>query len=222
MSLVARNAIIALVITLVLAGTVAYTVNYLNSARISDLSAIENQLSIEMLSLDTQFSLLENAPCENVASSTALISELSDLGERLSYAEVQLGKGNEQVIRLKEQYSLLEIRDYLITKQLSVACGMKPVIVLYFYSNTGDCDNCDKAGYALSYLHNTFPALRVYSFDYNLDLGALKTLISINKVQDTLPAFIINGKHSYGFTSLSDLEKQFPKGSLSTTTESSI
>jgi len=222
MSIVARNALIALLITIVLAGTVVYTINYLNSVRIAELTEIENQLSIDTLSLDTQFSLLEAAPCDSAASSTALISELADLGDRLSYAENQLGSDNAQVIRLKEKYSLLEIRDYLITKQFAAACGTKPVTVLYFYSNTGDCSDCDKAGYALSYLHNTYPALRVYSFDYNLDLGALKTFLAINKVEGPLPAFIVNGKHLYGFTSLADLEKIFPKGALATSTATSI
>jgi len=221
MSIVARNAIIALCITVALAGTVVYTINYLNGARVAELSTIEAQLSIDTLSLDTQFSLLEAAPCDSAASSTTLTGELADLGDRLSYTENQLGSDNAQVIRLKEQYSLLEIRDYLITKKLAAACGTKPVTVLYFYSNAGDCDDCDKAGYALSYLHNTYPALRVYSFDYNLDLGALKTFIAVNKVNGPLPAFVINGKHSNGFTTLTDLEKQFPKGALSTTTPSS-
>ncbi len=216
MSLVARNAVIALLITAVLTGTVAYAINYLNDARITELSAIEDQLSINSLSLETQFSLLEAAPCDSSASSTALMGELADFGSRLSYAESQLGSDDAQVIRLKERYSLLEIRDYLITKKLAEACGTKPVTVLYFYSNAGDCSDCDKAGYALSYLRDTYPMLRVYSFDYNLDLGALKTFIAVTKVQNTLPAFVINGKHSYGFTSLADLEKQFPKGALPT------
>src|SRR3990167_10384806 len=176
MSLAARNALIALGITLVLAGTVAYAINYLNQARITELSAIEDQLSIDILSLDTQFSLLEAAPCDSTASSTTLTSELANMGTRLSYAENQLGSDNTQVVRLKEQYSLLEIRDYLITNQLSASCGARPTTVLYFYSNAGDCADCDKAGYALSYLRTTYPALRVYSFDYNLDLGALRTL----------------------------------------------
>lgn len=218
MSLFARNSLIALAIAFVITGTVVYAVDYLNRARIAELSGIEEQLSIDTLSLDTQFLLLEAAPCDSAASSTTLTSELADLGNRLSYAEDQLGSDNPQVTRLKQQYSLLEIRDYLITKQLAAACGTKPVTVLYFYSNQGGCADCDRAGYALSYLHTTYPALRVYSFDYNLDLGALKTLITVEKVKDDLPAFIINGKHSYGFTSLEDLEKQFPKGALSTTT----
>lgn len=221
MSLVTRNVLIALFITFVLAGTVAYAVSYLNNARVAELLTIEDQISIDTLSLDTQFSLLETAPCDSVASSTTLISSLADLGNRLSYTENQLGSDNPQVQRLKQQYSLLEIRDYLITKQLAAACGTKPVTVLYFYSNAGDCADCDKAGYALSYLRTTYPTLRVYSFDYNLSLGALKTFITITKVKDTLPAFVIDGKRSYGFTSLADLEKQFPKGALATSTASS-
>lgn len=219
MSLVTRNALIALCITIALVGTVAYAVNYLNRARVAELTAIEDKLAIDILSLDTQFSLLTAAPCDSSASSTTLISELADLGTRLSYAENQLGSDNPQVIRLKDKYSLLEIRDYLITKQFAAACGTKPpVTVLYFYSNAGDCADCDKAGYALSYLRDTYPKLRVYSFDYNLDLGALKTLITVTKVQNSLPAFVINGKQSYGFTSLNDLENKFPKGSLATST----
>lgn len=213
-----RNALIALAITVALVATVVYAVAYLNNVRIAELGAIEDQLSVDTLSLDTQFSLLEKAPCDSMASSTLLTNELADLGSRLSYAEGQLGSDNPHVIRIKEKYSLLEIRDYLITKQFAAACGTKPVIVLYFYSNVGDCADCDRAGYALSYLHDTYPALRVYSFDYNLDLGALKTFIALNRVQNTLPAFVINGKNYYGFTSLADLEKQFPKGALATST----
>lgn len=219
MSLTARNALIALGITIALVSTVVYAINYLNQVRITELSAIQDKISIEILSLDTQFSLLSAAPCDSAASSTTLTGELADLGTRLAYTEDQLGSDNQQVLRLKNQYSLLEIRDYLITKQLAAACGTKPpVTVLYFYSNAGDCADCDKAGYALSYLRDTYPKLRVYSFDYNLDLGALKTLISVTKVKNSMPAFVINGKQSYGFTSLTDLESKFPKGSLATST----
>ncbi len=221
MSIFVRNSLIALLVAGVITGTVIYAVNYLNNARIAELSTMEDQISIDTLSLDMQFSLLEAAPCDSAASSTTLTGELTDLGDRLSYAEGQLGSDNPQVIQLKEQYSLLEIRDYLITKQLAAACGTKPITVLYFYSNAGDCGECDQAGYALSYLRNTYPSLRVYSFDYNLNLGALKTLITVMKVQDNLPAFVINGKYSYGFASLANLEKQFPKGALATTTATS-
>lgn len=219
MSIFTRNALIALLIAGTITGTVVYAVDYLNRARIAELTAIEDRLSIDTLSIDTQYSLLENESCDSAASSTTM-RELTDLGSRLSYTESQLGNKNPQVVHLKEQYSLLEIRDYLLTKRLAAACGRKPIIVLYFYSNAGDCEDCEKAGYALSYLRTTYPSLRVYSFDYNLQLGALKTLISVDEIKDTLPAFLIAGKRYYGFTSLADLEKQFPKGAFATTTTS--
>lgn len=218
MSIVVRNAVIALGVTALILGTVIAAVSYLNRERIAELTAIESQLSIDTLSLDTQFSILESAPCSVVDDGTELTAQLNDLGERLAYMESQLGSNDTQVTRLKQQYSLLEIRDYLVTKQLAKACGTKPVTVLYFYSNAGDCPDCERAGAALSYLHDQYPALRVYSFDYHLELGALKTFIAVDKVQPRLPAFIIQGRTYYGFTDLAALEKAFHKGALATTT----
>ena len=222
MSLTARNALIALIITGLIIGTIVYAIGYLNQQRIAELNAIQDQLSIDTLSLDTQFSLLESAPCSAASEGTELTSELNDLGDRLSYTEGQLGTDNAQVVLLKKQYSLLEIRDYLVTKQLASACGTKPVTVLYFYSNvSGECADCDRASYALSYLRQNYPNLRVYSFDYHLDVGALATLISLDKVRPEFPSFIIQGTPSYGFTDLATLEKQFPKGALATSTQAS-
>jgi hypothetical protein len=45
-------------------------------------------------------------------------------------------------------------------------------------------------GYVLTALRNKYPDLRVYSFDYHFDLGAIETLKSIFKVKDQLPALI--------------------------------
>jgi hypothetical protein len=223
MSDIARNVLIALGISLLTIGTIVWSVNYLNRTRIAELNSLQEQLSIDSLSLETQFSLLESAPCAETVSSTNktstdLTSKLDELGQKLSYTQSQLGTNNPEVVALARQYTLLEIRDYLITQKIKDACRTKTVTVLYFYSNKGDCADCDKAGYALSYLHDTYPNLRVYSFDYDLDLGALSTLKSQSKLTGELPAFVINGQTHYGFASTEDLLKKFPKGSLSTST----
>lgn len=221
-SLLARNVIISLVITVLLVGTVIYAINYLNQQRVQQLSDLQNQLATDTLSVETQFALLESAPCEDIAEGNTLSQEVSDLGDRLSVAESQLGTKNKQVIQLKEQYTLLQIRDYILTQRLEQTCGIKPTVVLYFYSNNpGACADCDRASYALSYLHNLNPQLRVYTFDYDLDLGALDTLKSVEKIQPKFPAFVINGKRSYGFTTLDDFEKLFPKDFFASSTASS-
>ncbi len=221
MSIFKRNALIALGITILIVGTIIYAVHYMDQQRLADITAIETQLSTDTLSLETQFSLLENAPCENVSNGVSFSQELSSLGDKLSFAEGRLGSTDAQVVQLKKEYALLEIRDYLLMRKLSKSCHLTPVVVLYFYSNAGDCPACDRAGYALSYLRQTYPRLRVYSFDYHLNLGALKTLIQVEKIKPDLPAFVIQGKRYYGFTSLSDLEKDFPPDLFATSTASS-
>jgi hypothetical protein len=222
MPLPLRNALIAFGITIAIIATVIYAINYLDRQRLAELTAIQTQLATDTLSIETQFSLLENAPCEDLTAGTELSQEVSALGDRLAGAEARLGSKNTQVIDLKKQYTLLQIRDYLLTKQLVKTCHLAPTVALYFYSNIpGSCENCDRASYALSYLHQTYPSLRVYSFDYDLDLGALKTLIAVEKVQQKFPAFVIDGKRSYGFTTLEDFEKRFPASLFATSTASS-
>lgn len=222
MPLFTRNSLIALAITITIIGTVLYAVNFLNQQRVAELRSIEDQLSTDTLSIETQFALLEEAPCEDIAAGTTLSQEVGGVGDKLAFAEGRAGANDPEVLRLKERYTLLQIRDYLLTKRLAETCGVKPVVALYFYSNVpGECADCDRAGYALSYLRQTYPALRVYSFDYHLDLAALRTFISVLKVHDgEFPAFVVQGKASYGFTSLEDLEKAFPKSLFATSTAS--
>ncbi len=221
MNIITRNALIALVITILIAGTITYTIHYINQQRLSEINAMQSQLSTDTLSLETQFALLENAPCQNITSGNSFSRNLSILGDRLSFAEERLGSQDSQVIELKKEYALLEIRDYLLMRKLSTTCHITPITVLYFYSNAGDCTTCDQAGYALSYLRKTYPRLRVYSFDYHLNLGALKTLVEIKKVKSTLPAFIIQGKHFYGFNSLQAFKQEFPKDLFASSTATS-
>jgi hypothetical protein len=220
-SILARNVILSLIITAALIGTVVYAINYLNRQRVEQLSDLQSQLATDTLSVETQFALLEEAPCEDISEGNTLSQEVSTLGDQLSATEAQLGSKNEQVVELKKQYTLLQIRDYLLTQRVSQQCGVKPTVVLYFYSNTpNSCEDCDRAAYALSYLHQENPQLHVYSFDYDLDLGALKTLIALEKVQPNFPAFVIDGKRSYGFTTLDDFETLFPKDFFASSTAS--
>ena len=222
MSLATRNAILALLITLAIAGSIVYAVNYLDRKRVAQLSDLQTRLATDTLSIETQFALLEGTSCTDLSEGNTLSSEMTSLGERLSFAESQLGTDNEQVIQLKKQYTLIQIRDYLLSKRLVETCDVDPTVVLYFYSNEpGACEDCDRASVALSYLHEQNPHLRVYSFDYNLDLGALKTLIAVEKVRPEFPAFVIDGEQEYGFEDIDAFKLNFPKDFFATSTASS-
>ena len=183
--------------------------NFFNSKKINQLKSTENSISLDLMNSETQFSLLEELSCKDI-SNTALSSELNSLADKITYSENNIGVKNIDVISLKKSYSLLEIKDYLLMKRITERCGEKSIFILYFYKND-NCDACTKQGYVLTSLRENYPNLRVYSFDYNLDLSAIKAMTSIYKVPDNLPAIVINGKVYSGLKSVEDIEKTFPE-----------
>lgn len=205
--------ILAFVITTAIFGTAFYVTSRLDARRVADIRATQEAISIDILSLETQFDLLGSLGCETITEGVVLSSELNTLAARLSVAENNLGSDNEEVISLKKQYSLLEIKDYLLMREISGKCpAFKPVSILYFYSNTENCEDCRRMGEVLSYLRNEYPDLRVYSFDYNLNLSALETLISLRRVEPKFPALIVNsGRPSYGFKSVDAMYEFIPE-----------
>ena len=183
--------------------------NYLNNKKIDQLKSIESTISLDLMSSEIQFSLLEELSCKDI-STTVLSSELNSLADKISYSENNIGLKNVDVVSLKKYYSLLEIKDYLLMKKITERCGQESIFVLYFYKND-NCDDCTRQGYVLTSLRENYPNLRVYSFDYNLDLSAIKAMVSIYKVPDDLPAIVINGKVYSGFKTIEEIEKTFPE-----------
>lgn len=204
-----KKYVIVFFITVTLFGSALYISYSLNNKRIDQLHADADKISLDILSSETQFSLLQELSCKDV-STTVLSSELNSLADKITYSEENIGNTNTDVISLKKSYSLLEIKDYLLMKKITERCGQKSIFILYFYNND-NCGDCTKQGYVLTSLREKYPNLRVYSFDYNLDLGAIKSMISIYKVADELPALVINGKVYNGFQSVEAIEKTFPQ-----------
>ena len=204
-----KKYLIVFFITVTLFGTAIGLSDYFNGRKIDELRLVQNQISTDLLSTETQFSLLEELSCKDL-SQTALSSELNSLADKIAYSETNIGVNNVDVVSLKKYYSLLEIKDYLLMKKITERCGQKPVFVLYFYDND-NCKDCTKQGYVLTSMREKYPNLRVYSFEYSINLSAIKAMISIYKVPNKLPALVINGRIYSGFQSVESIEKNFPK-----------
>ena len=202
--------IVAFLITAIIFATAVYASNYFNNKRIADVQATQDNISIDILSLETQFDLLAEHSCEDISENSVLSTEIQPLASRLSYLETQQGVNQDELTRLKRYYTLLQIKDLLLMQQVANNCHLKPVNILYFYSNKGDCADCEKQGYALTGLSEKYPTLRVYSFDYNIGLAALQTLVDIHDVKNQLPALVINNKVYYGLHTMDDIEKIAP------------
>ncbi|MDB5266441.1 MAG: hypothetical protein JWN89_256 [Parcubacteria group bacterium] len=186
-------------------GTAMYISNTLNQKKLDEVRTIEDKLSLNILSGETQSELLRETSCKDVKN-TFLTHELGDLGAKLSYAASQNSPDNAEVLNLKQYYYLLEIKDYLLMKNITAKCGIRPTFILYFYGDKSVCPDCEKTGFVLDALHEKYPDLRIYSFDYTSLEPAVKTLIGIYHVENRLPALIVNSDPFYGFKTLDTME----------------
>lgn len=191
--------------------------NYFSDKKIASLREIEDKISTDIMSSETQYALLAESSCKDL-SSNVLSQELNALAEKLTYTEQNLGSNSSDLLRLKTYYTLLQIKDYLLMKKISVKCGTKPVFILYFYST--NCGACEQQGYVLTYLRSLYPDLRIYSFDYNLDNSTIRTMISLYKIGEIVPAIVINDKVYNGFLDKDKLEGYLPAWMTATPTAS--
>ncbi len=201
--------VVTFIITAGIFITIFFVTKIINEKKLSEIRSIQDKISIDLLSSETQFSLLKRSTCTQDGNSL-LAPEIGKLGERLSFMESELGANNESVLGLKKYYSLLQIKDYLLGLELSEKCDFKPIYILYFYKN--DCTDCEKQGYVLTALREKYPELRVYSFDADLDLSAIATLETMYSISNEgLPALVINEKLYKGFQSIETIEKLIPE-----------
>jgi hypothetical protein len=212
--------IFTFVITASIFATAFFASTFFSGKRVENVKSIQDNIAIDILSSETQFDLLKEVPCANIDGSM-LSLELSTLGDKLSHTETERGADDAEIVYLKKYYSLLQIKDYLLSKKLVEKCGAtkKPVFIIYFYSNVGDCPDCQKTGYVLTRLKQMYPDLRVYSFDYNLDLAAVNSLKTIYRIKSPLPALVIEDETYSGYKSLEELDDLLPDTlKLATTT----
>lgn len=206
-----RKYIFTFALTATLFATAFFASSFFSEKRVESVKEIQDNIAIDILSSETQFDLLKEVSCTNVNDSM-LSPQLSEIGDKLSRTESDRGADDADVVYLKKYYTLLEIKDYLLSTKLVEKCGSakKPVFIIYFYSNKGDCPDCEREGYVLTRLKEKYPDLRVYSFDYNLDLSAVDSMKRIYKITSSLPALVIEDKTYIGFKSVEELEKLLP------------
>ncbi len=186
-----------------------YVSSYFNQRKISEIRDIQNKIATDILSSETQYSLLEELSCNDINSSI-ISDELATLADRITYSE-QSVSAQEEILLLKKQYTILQVKDYLLKKRVSERCKTPFITIFYFYGNKDACEDCVKQGYVLDAVRQKYSELRTYSFDYNLDLSTIRALRSIYKIPEPLPVLVINGKTFSGFKTIEEVEALLPK-----------
>lgn len=186
--------------------------NQLSSSKIREVRDLEDEIALNILSTETRYTLLENSSCSHLSTNNTndigLNSELTDIAHRVKFMASQLGPENEKVVSLKKYYTLLQIKDYLLTKELYNRCGTHIVSILYLYQE--GCEECVKQSIILDDLVSTYPEIRLYWIDKDLQTPALDTLISILGIKKT-PSMVIKDKVYDSLQTISDIEKHIPQ-----------
>ncbi|OYT37651.1 hypothetical protein B6U82_01335 [Candidatus Pacearchaeota archaeon ex4484_31] len=181
--------------------------HWISEWKIKKTLEVEKKLRFDLLSLELETEMLENYPC--TIEAMMLEEELGNIARKVSFLEEQLGKRNPKVLELKKYYSLLEIRHYLLMKERKERCNENYTLILFFYSNLPEnIEVSEKQGYVLDYLRDKYTTkkVKIYSLDYDLDLGIIKELIRIHNISE-VPSLVIDGNLYVGFQSKEKLER---------------
>jgi hypothetical protein len=199
-----QKTIIVLLLTIIIFSTGVLIGNYNTEKKFSKVVDLTSDLRIETLGMEVEYDILESHICEN-ENVLYLVQGLFELAEKITFMENELGANNENVIQLKKQYFILEARHWMLAKKRVDEClgptkGLDNTIILYFYSNQGDCPQCQQQGAVLTHLHQKHEKMKIYSFDINIDspvVNVLKTIYGINAT----PGLVINEETHIGYLS---------------------
>jgi hypothetical protein len=178
----------------------------INENKVNKLAYFEQDLRIDSLSSELLLQLIQKDLCKSI-NMTSYNEELSSYGKHITYLESIYSFSSEEVTRLKNYYSLLEIRHWMLANDLNKKCDQNKSLVIYFYTNYG-CADCEDQGLVLTNLHRTHPFFNIYSFEYTLNNSAIDFLKEIYNIPtNRLPALVINDEVYYGFQSRGSLIK---------------
>ena len=176
----------------------------ISSKSSKEILKTQKQVKNYILSLNLQSDIASEYICQvNVFD---LTKEKLNLGQQIEILEKNLGKENEIVRDLKQDYSLLSIRQWLLVKQVREKCNRNINIILFFYSNTNNSSESESQGYVLDYLYEKEPEdIVIYAFDMDEDNPALDTIKSIYGIE-VAPSVVVNERLFSGFQSKGRIE----------------
>jgi hypothetical protein len=163
----------------------------------------QDDLKKQILSLELKNELLKQQNACNVPWSDIWKEKIA-LGSEMSRLETRLGKEDTFVVNQKEYYSLVQLRTWLVLKELKERCNSDQILILFFYTNQKDDSKgnyltSEDQGYILNKVYEWGPErVGIFSFDINIDDPALNTLKEMYNVEKA-PTLIINDVPYEGF-----------------------
>ena len=204
-----RNYILAFVLTAMIFVIAFFGGMITDRIFLDDIENFNDETRFNLFRAELRDKMMGDGLC-SYAFESPLVEEFVEISNEIIHLENRLGKDNWKVIELKKYYTLLEMYDWLHYKKLKENCGSNYDSILYFYSNQDDengepeCE-CDRQGFILGYIKENNPNVRIYSFDYHLEIEEIEILKEKYGITE-VPTFVINGNVLHGFSELEAIE----------------
>lgn len=168
------------------------------SSQVSDMESLVRDIELEMLYFQDSG---QNRSCtflnEIVSKTNSNLDEMSN--EITSYSESNILFTKSKIKSLKQMYTYLLIKDWLLQERIESECGSERLSILYFYS-VEDCDTCILQGNILTLLKESFgESVMVFPLDINTEVGMVDILRKSYNVEET-PSIVIGDKLYGGIT----------------------
>lgn len=184
--------------------------NYLASLRVMDVEHLQTKLTTQLMGLELRDELLKHGSLCNL-SWWSLGKEKVDMGYKMIALEKRLGKEDEEVLRQKETYQLLELRILLLLQQIKGECKKDINILIFFYTNKqddslGSAKLSEDEGFVLDTIYSENESnVNIFSFDINTENPALNMLKEIYGIK-AVPSLVINENVYLGIISKKQIE----------------
>jgi len=139
--------------------------------RVSFVQTKAEEQKLDFVSLQLQYQLISDLSkqgnCQAVSATfEQFLKELSSTEDRLVAYERDATVNRQDFRALKQEYIQAQVNYWMLAKKTKNICDRDLVTVLYFYSPSEFCEECDTQGFVLTYLKNIFKEkLLVFSFD---------------------------------------------------------
>jgi len=178
---------------------------FISEIRINEMLSSYNEIRLKVVGATLETNILEGELCRyDILGVTG--KERFDLGRQVEEMERIRGKTDEQVLRLKEEYSMLSVNHLLLMEKWKKECNRNVSIIIFFYSNKENFTESENQGFVLDYIYTKYPnKISTYAFDVDIDnpvINAMKRKYDVN----VIPTIVINDRVYSGFQSKGKIE----------------
>lgn len=212
---VSRNKyVIALLITFAVFALGLLLGLVIESGRLQVIESQKTKQTLDFNSLQLQYQFIdifgEEKNCNALKKTfEESIQNLENTRKKLEDYLEDSRLNKDQFNLLKREYSLAQIRFWLLTKKTKDICGLEHSIVFYFYADDAQCAKCGDQAYVLTHLKNKFGInLLNFAFDAQFEDEPLIGILTETLGIERYPSLIINGEKFAGFTSEETILKE--------------